>query len=92
MWCCRRALRGFFGGVFQGANYGGADGEYGALFALRLCDCLRGGFGDFVGFDVDLVVFEALGADGFEGAQANVECDFGDFDISRADALRGFRA
>jgi hypothetical protein len=46
------------------------------VFALRLGDSLRGGFRDFVGFDVDFVVFEALRADGFEGSEADVECDF----------------
>src|ERR1700691_147258 len=62
------ALGGFFGGVFQGADYCRTDGEDWSLFFLRLHDSLRGGFGNFVRFDVDFVVFEALRADWLESA------------------------
>src|ERR1700728_4084787 len=71
--------RWFFGGVFQGANHRGADGEDWSRFAFRLRDRLRGGFGDFVGFQVDFVVFEALRAHWLERAEAYVESYFGDF-------------
>src|SRR5271155_3953040 len=85
------ALCGFFGGVFQGADDCGADGEDWSLFLLRFRDCLRGDFGDFVRLDVDFVIFEALGADRFEGAQAYVEGYLCNFDIAGADALQNFR-
>ncbi len=68
-----RAVR-FFGGIFEGAHDCGADRQHRSFFALCLCDCMRGGFGDFVGFDVDFVIFEALGAHRLERSQANVQC------------------
>src|ERR1700722_1729501 len=89
-WRATAARRGFFGGVFEGSHYSGADGQNRPRFVLGFDYRLRGGFGDLIGFDVDFVIFEALGADRLKGAQADVESDFGDFDAAGPYALQDF--
>ena len=68
------------------------DGEDGTILAASACDCGGGGFGNFVGLGVNFVIFEALGADGREGAEADLERDFCYFDAPTAAREREFQA
>ena len=72
----RRGARGVVGGekILDGAHGGGADGDA-ATGRPEKCDL--GGDGEFVDFAMDGVVFDVGGGDGAEGAEADVEGDFG---------------
>jgi hypothetical protein len=39
---------------------------------------------------VDFVIFDAIGADGLKGSEADVECDFGGIDAALAEAVENF--
>ena len=60
----------------------------GTIFALGAFDGGGRGVGNFVGFGVDLVILDALGADGLEGSQADVERDLGDLDLPGSQAFQ----
>lgn len=74
------------GGVFEGANDGGADGEDGTVFAASAMDREGGFLGNLVGFAMDLVVFDAVGVDGLERAETDFQSELGDFDAAVAEA------
>ena len=61
------------------------------MLAASAFDCDGGYFGNFVGLGVNFVIFEALGADGREGAEADLERDFCYFDAPTAHASENFR-
>src|SRR5215469_13971970 len=70
----------FFSGVFEGSNNRCADGENWAAGAASLFNRRGGGIRNLVGFGVNLVVFDALGANRLESSKADVQGDFCDFD------------
>ena len=76
----------FFGGILERSHNRGSDGEHRALFALRTGDSDGCDLGNFIRLGVDRMVFEAFGADRLEGAEPDVECDFGDLDAARANS------
>ncbi len=81
---------GFCGGILEGANHGGADGEDGAAGTAGGDDRGGGGGRAHVGFARAGVVFEARNADGLESAEADIEGERVDFDAGEAQAGEDF--
>ena len=76
--------------VFESANRGGADGDDATRRAECVVDGGGGVGGDGVRLGMDLVILDALDADGLEGSQADVQGDIDGLDAALADAVEDF--
>jgi hypothetical protein len=76
--------------VFEGSNRRGADGDDATRRAESPVDG-RGSFGgDGVRLGMDLVIFDALDADGLKGSQADVQGYIDSLDLALANAVEDF--
>jgi hypothetical protein len=82
-----REGQGFLSRVFKGANDGGADGEDGTTCSFSVMNGGSGRGGDIVAFSVELMGVDIFSADGLEGAEADFEGNFGDFDVAGVEAV-----
>lgn len=74
------------GGVLEGADSGGADGDDAAGIAAGAIDFVGSFFRDGIRFWVERVIFDFIDTHRLECAEADVEGDLGGFDSAVADA------
>src|SRR5277367_5586771 len=75
---------------FERAHGRGTDGDDAVAVRFREINGICGRCGDFVGLAVEFVVLDFSYAHGLEGAEADVESDFRDFNSTGANALENF--